>query len=488
MMQDVRFPSLNKLALSGSVHAPAQSNGVAIVLLHGLHATKEQHWMHQWGEELSGRGYTVLRFDFAGNGISEGTFEKDNNYKQAEKDVRGAIAFLREKYAIKSVILVGHSYGGAVAYMGAGMGLVSGVMGLAPVTNPAGIRNRIVRRQRDTVFVMIDTGPTPMSQVFIDSASLDSRALAKMITIPICLIHGTADKTLPLTFSKEFMGFVSVPDKEFFPIEGGEHNFVHKWDDVNAVAWKWIDSHRDAKPNPVPTRFCPKCGATNGEFIGAFCRNCFLEDHPDLAKIPSKLELPRCNRCGKVRIETRWYPWDSERVRAWVASKVNARNVNGATIAIEMTPHPKDEKQQIIVARVAGMVEDQQVDLVLNSTLFLRGGICNDDMLVSSDYHEGVIQVRMREMNPEKIKGVQAEIDKALVPLQKADSKAVVVNWVPQKFGFDAIVVSSKAAKAAAVAVSRLHKGTMSVSGKLIGLDVHSTKQKHRLTFLVRIP
>ena len=109
-------------------------------------------------------------------------------------------------------------------------------------------------------------------------------------------------------------------------------------------------------------------------------------------------------------------------------------------------------------------------------------------MLITSDYYEGIVQVRFAEKTPEKMRMIQDEIMNALVPLQKLDSKAVVVNSAVQDFGIDAWIVSRKGAKAAAVAVSRAHGGTMSVSGKLIGLDVHTSKTKNRLTFLVRIP
>jgi nonsense-mediated mRNA decay protein 3 len=213
-----------------------------------------------------------------------------------------------------------------------------------------------------------------------------------------------------------------------------------------------------------------------------------LKDHPSLIKIPSKLELEKCKRCDKVRLNGRWLEWSDEAVHKWIIDHINVKALDLPTVEIEMRPHPKEEKEFRLKIMVKGEVEDSPVEVTLYSTLFIRSNICNDDMLITSDYYEGIVQVRFSEKTPEKVRAIQDEIVSALTPLQKLDSKAVVVNWVGQDFGIDAWIVSKKGAKAAAVAVSRAHGGTMSVSGKLIGLDVHTSKTKNRLTFLVRIP
>lgn len=243
-------------------------------------------------------------------------------------------------------------------------------------------------------------------------------------------------------------------------------------------------------PKPPVVRsgqFCPKCGKTSGTFIGLFCRSCFLKDHPHFVSFPEALILERCNVCLKIRPQGKWVNWDDELVQVWVAGKLKHRLVDAQT-HISIVPNPKKPKAFFVRANVSGETDGENVEFLAETTLTIRGAICNDDMLVSSDYYEGIIQVRFTERTNEKIRAVQDEIDAALEPMRKEDPKAQVVNWVLQKHGLDAWIVSRKAAKAAAVAVTRQHEGTMSVSGKLIGLDVHSSKTKNRLTFLVRIP
>ncbi len=491
-MKQVRFPSANNIPLKGDIHLPNTPNGVGVILLHGLLATKDLHWFPEMSGILSENGYTVLRFDFAGNGKSGGTFEKHNTYEQAQKDVQGAIQELK-KHSVDRVFLIGHSYGGAVAFLCAGFPEVVSVVGFAPVTNPSGVRNRIVKRQKKKVFLQLDVGLVSVYQPFIDSAlGLTPESLLQHIHVPICIIHGTKDKALDYTFSEEFYKKLDVKDKAFHAVKGADHVFMGHWNELYALTQKWLQTHIDLRPKTIivtkSARFCPKCGTTDGEFIGLFCKKHFLENHPHLVRVPDKLEVQKCKRCGKMRLEGSWVEGNVELVKQWVSKKVHAKGLQNPQIDVELKQNPHDEKMFSVLVHVKGEIEDQKLELSQKSILFLRSNICNDDMLVSSDYYEGIIQVRFGEKTNEKIRAVQDEIDKTLLPMQRADSKAVVVNWVSQKHGFDAWVVSHKAAKAAAVAIVRKHKGTLSVSHKLIGLDIHTSKTKNRATFLVRIP
>jgi NMD protein affecting ribosome stability and mRNA decay len=232
-------------------------------------------------------------------------------------------------------------------------------------------------------------------------------------------------------------------------------------------------------------QFCPKCGKTQGEFIGMFCKECFLKDHPALVHMPDKLELEFCQRCQKVRIEGQWVIQDEMVLKKWIEKKINVRKLHDVVVEIQLIP--QTDATSDIETHIMGGLEGEMVEFNLKSKLMPRKSICNDDMLVSSNYYEGIIQVRFEEKTPEKVRQVQTDIEEALKPLNKNDSKAVVTTWEIQKFGFDAWIVSRKATKAAAVFVSRKYHGTIKVSPKLIGL---SEKGKHesRMTYLVRIP
>lgn len=76
-----------------------------MVLCHGFASHKDGFHFPQIAKQLSQRSVGSLRFDFAGNGESEGTFEFGNYFAEAE-DLRSAVQFLRDK-GHKVVAIVG---------------------------------------------------------------------------------------------------------------------------------------------------------------------------------------------------------------------------------------------------------------------------------------------------------------------------------------------------------------------------------------------
>jgi NMD protein affecting ribosome stability and mRNA decay len=232
-------------------------------------------------------------------------------------------------------------------------------------------------------------------------------------------------------------------------------------------------------------KFCPKCGSVKGNFIGVFCKTCFLEDHPGLVKIPEKLELERSKFSGKIHLQGRWIEWDEKLVGKWIASKIKYRDVADVSLKIDLIP--EDEKRTIVKVHIEGLVENQLIGLDFDFPLFFRSSITHDEMLVRSDYYEAIVQIRFAEKSTEKIRDFMEQIETMLKPMEAVDGKAVVVKWISQARGFDARVVSKKAAKTVAVNLMRRYRGKMRVSDKLIGLDPKG-KRKYRLTFLVRLP
>ena len=80
---------------------------------------EEKLWVHRvfvnFARDLAGNGYPVLRFDYMGNGDSEGNFE-ESSLETMLSDTRCAIRTLREKIgALESVNLLGLRLGGTIA-------------------------------------------------------------------------------------------------------------------------------------------------------------------------------------------------------------------------------------------------------------------------------------------------------------------------------------------------------------------------------------
>ncbi|KAL2534295.1 alpha/beta-Hydrolases superfamily protein [Abeliophyllum distichum] len=80
-----------------------------VVLCHGFRSSKETSTISKLAVALENEGISAFRFDFAGNGESEGSFQYGNYYREVE-DLRSVIEyFTGAKRTI--VAILGHSKG-----------------------------------------------------------------------------------------------------------------------------------------------------------------------------------------------------------------------------------------------------------------------------------------------------------------------------------------------------------------------------------------
>uniref|UniRef100_A0A452ZPF5 Serine aminopeptidase S33 domain-containing protein n=1 Tax=Aegilops tauschii subsp. strangulata TaxID=200361 RepID=A0A452ZPF5_AEGTS len=97
----------NKLGekLVGLLHEACSKE--LVILCHGFRATKDDSILVDLAAALASAGVNAFRFDFAGNGESEGLFQYGNYRKEAD-DLRSVVSYFSEqKYDI--IALVGHS-------------------------------------------------------------------------------------------------------------------------------------------------------------------------------------------------------------------------------------------------------------------------------------------------------------------------------------------------------------------------------------------
>lgn len=105
------------------------ASGERLVILLHMFPADQSSWF-EFATELQTRGFDALTLDFRGYGASEG----DKDVGDADRDVRAALAFARDR-GFDHVALVGASMGGAAAIVAAAAEPVDGVAALsAPVT------------------------------------------------------------------------------------------------------------------------------------------------------------------------------------------------------------------------------------------------------------------------------------------------------------------------------------------------------------------
>ncbi|XP_061367827.1 uncharacterized protein LOC133310842 isoform X3 [Gastrolobium bilobum] len=99
--------------LVGILHDAASTE--LVIVCHGFQSSKERIPMVNLAAALEKDGISSFRFDFAGNGESEGSFQYGNYYREVE-DLRAVVQYFREEKHVITAI-VGHSKGGNVVLL-----------------------------------------------------------------------------------------------------------------------------------------------------------------------------------------------------------------------------------------------------------------------------------------------------------------------------------------------------------------------------------
>jgi alpha/beta superfamily hydrolase len=83
-----------------------------VVLCHGFRSSKESRTILSLTDALTSEKISIFRFDFSGNGESEGTFQYGNYYKEVD-DLRDVILHFK-KHKFDTHAIAGHKGGNVV--------------------------------------------------------------------------------------------------------------------------------------------------------------------------------------------------------------------------------------------------------------------------------------------------------------------------------------------------------------------------------------
>lgn len=244
MMEHVSFKTTQNKNLAGVLHLPPNQSKVGVIFFHALLANKDLPWMKELSERISNeQNMAVLRFDFLGNGESDGTLQ-EHTYTQSLADAQAALQFMRLR-GYSQLFLAGHSLGGAIALIAASKESAQGVIGIAPVSNPPFIAKRIVKREQNTIFVDIGGKPMGLPKPFVDSTQLfPTSSFVSSISCPVLLIHGAQDQVLfPKDSEMLLQALAEVKDKELHLIPAANHVFSGHWHEVFDLVLEWLKRH-----------------------------------------------------------------------------------------------------------------------------------------------------------------------------------------------------------------------------------------------------
>lgn len=144
------FPNRERARLFGVLHPvmdQAQHSGVAVVYCAPLF--EEKLWSHRvmvnFARFLAARGTPVLRFDYCGDGESEGEF-REASIDSRVADTCSAVAHAGERFGVDRIILLGLGVGAMIAAAAArNLDEVAGLAMWAPIASGSRLLNDMLR-------------------------------------------------------------------------------------------------------------------------------------------------------------------------------------------------------------------------------------------------------------------------------------------------------------------------------------------------------
>lgn len=210
------------------------------IVMHGFMASKSRYPVPQIVKTLTKAGIAAISFDFNAHGSSEGNFVEMTMASEIA-DARAVFDYVCSLPYVRDIFFVGHSQGGVIAGMLAGMlseqkheRTPKRLVQLAPaaVLKDDALRGVCMGSKYDPV-----NPPEYVRVLFFHKLGRDFITQAQVLPIyetsrkytgKVCLIHGTKDNIVPLSYSERYDR--EYADSELHVVEGVGHFMKSKGD------------------------------------------------------------------------------------------------------------------------------------------------------------------------------------------------------------------------------------------------------------------
>jgi alpha-beta hydrolase superfamily lysophospholipase len=274
-----RFAGCDGIPLYYQSWLPAQARRRAVLI--NLHGLGDHSGLYpNLGNHFPGRGIAVYAYDMRGNGRSPGQRAYLREWSEYRGDLHAFVTQVRDWEGDVPIFLLGNSLGGLVVldygleHTGGLAGVVAaaaplGTLGVPPMLMALG---RILSRlfPRFSLQIGMDlTGlardPAVMEAVLADplfhrrgTARLSTEVTAAIarvqdgapkLSVPLLILHGSADRMVPPDGSRRFFAGVRCPDREFREYPGAYHGLFadYGYQEVLRDLEHWIDAHIPAR-------------------------------------------------------------------------------------------------------------------------------------------------------------------------------------------------------------------------------------------------
>lgn len=230
MDERINFMNAQGDAIAAILDIPEKPNGKGIILLHCFTCTKHHRVMRNLADCLSSGGFTVLRFDFSGNGESGGRIE-DSTYTKMLGETREAVGIL-EKRGMGRIGIAGHSMGAMLSLLAAhedkriaAVGFIAGSSQAARVREvfPQPAIEQAEKEGSSEAFVY-GRNITLKREFLLDVEKYNVGHAAAMLGRPILVVHGTKDEIIPPFHARQIHAW-ATGKKALEMMDGVDHLF-----------------------------------------------------------------------------------------------------------------------------------------------------------------------------------------------------------------------------------------------------------------------
>jgi alpha-beta hydrolase superfamily lysophospholipase len=255
--------------------APEGAPRGVVVISHGLNA---HSGLYEWAaQQFTSNGLAAYALDHRGRGRSEGERFFVKKFADWTKDLATFVDIVKAREAGLPVFLLGHSAGGVIACGYAlehqdeiaglicedfayqvpapevALAIVKGVSYVAPHVPVLKLKNEDFSRDPQVVAALnsdpLIANESQPSETVAELVRLDEllKKSFQHITLPLLILHGTADKVTEPSGSKEFYERAGSSDKTLKLYEGHYHDLLADIgkQQVMADIQAWIDAHLD---------------------------------------------------------------------------------------------------------------------------------------------------------------------------------------------------------------------------------------------------
>ena len=222
-----------------------------VILMHGIFSSKNIVPIPALARSLAKEGIASICFDFGGHWKSEGQMQQMTVGKEIE-DAMAMWEYAKSLPYVSKIGLLGHSQGGVVASMTAGI-LAS--RGEAPdalvLIAPGSVVQDACRNGRFFGAEFNPSDPPEYVKCFgimklgrdyiLSTQELDIYGTAQAYTGPVRLIHGSKDNIVPLSCSEKFVE-AYTQESEMIVVEGENHMITRRLRKVVAHAVSFFTS------------------------------------------------------------------------------------------------------------------------------------------------------------------------------------------------------------------------------------------------------